>query len=48
MMTGSKRGAPLIAMRNTATDTATAEFCTCALTGLALVPNSNKRRPLVM
>jgi len=48
MMAESKRGAPLIGMRNTATDTAKAEFCTCALTGLAFVPNPERRRPFVM
>ena len=47
MMAEPKRGAPLIHMRTNATDTATAEFCTCALTG-AQVPNPNRRRPLVM
>lgn len=48
MMFPSKRGAPLIVMRNTATDTAFAGFCTRALTGLELVPDSQRRRPFVM
>jgi hypothetical protein len=35
-------------MRNTATDPATAEFCTCALTGVGDVPNSLNRPAFVM
>lgn len=35
-------------MRRTATPTAYAEFCTCALAGLDFVPDSQRRRPFVM
>lgn len=35
-------------MRRTATDSAMAEFCTCAFIGLAGVLNPTRRRHLVM
>lgn len=47
MMALSNERSAVINMRGTKGTSANAEFCTCALTRLGALPNSQRRRPLV-